>query len=71
MKIDTTGPGWFTMQYAGKKSSKVSIKPSIASEVYILKSAAGDPNNFVYDMSFSGVIGNTTFNADDLGLTSD
>ena len=66
-----TGPGWFTMQYTGKKSSALSINPNITSDVYILKSSSSDPNNFVYDMSFLGMTGNTTFHADDLGLTND
>ena len=66
-----TGPGWFTMEYPGKKSSSLSINPNITSDVYIKRSKASDPNNFVYDMSFLGVTGNTTFNADNLGLTND
>lgn len=66
-----TGPGWFTMEYSGKKASSLSINPNITSDVYIKKNKSSDPNNFVYDMSFLGVTGNTTFNADDLGLTND
>lgn len=68
-EITITGPGWFTMQYSGSNASKLYISPSIASEVYILKDKSGDPNNFVYDMSFKTVAGNTTFTASDLGLT--
>lgn len=59
------------MAYSGDKSSKFSLNPNVTSDIYILKSASGDPNNFVYDMSFKGVTGNTTFDADNLGLTSD
>ena len=61
---------WFTMQYTGSSSSMLYLAPNITSDVYILKDSKGDPNNFVYDMSFKGVTGNTTFNADNLGLTS-
>jgi len=64
------GPGWFTMQYTGTKGSTLSINANITSEVYILKDKAGDPNSFVYDMSFKSVMGNTTFSALDLGLNS-
>ena len=70
-EVEMTGPGWFTMEYTGKKSSSLSINPNITSDVYIKKSKSSDPNNFVYDMSFLGVSGNTTFNADNLGLTND
>ena len=56
------------MQYAGDKSSKISIATNVTSDIYILKNAAGDPNNFVYDMSFKTVNGNTTFSSADLGL---
>lgn len=61
---------WFSMQYSGSESSMLYLAPNITSDIYILKNSAGDPNNFVYDMSFMGVTGNTTFNADNLGLTS-
>ena len=53
--ISIYGPGWFTMQYSGTDSSKLYLTPNITSEVYILKDKAGDPNNFVYDMSFKSV----------------
>lgn len=69
--VDAYGPGWFTMQYSGSDSGKLYLTPNITSEVYILKDASGDPNNFVYDMSFKTVNGNTTFDTDHLGLTSD
>ena len=68
--ITMTGPMWFTMQYTGSSSSKLYLTPNITSDVYILRDSKGDPNNFVYDMSFKGVTGNTTINADNLGLTS-
>lgn len=68
--ISLKGPMWFTMAYAGEKSSTLYLTPNVTSDIYILKSAQGDPNNFVYDMSFLNVTGNTTFNADNLGLTS-
>ena len=58
------------MQYSGSKSSTLYLTPNITSDIYILKDSKGDPNNFVYDMSFKGVTGNTTFNADNLGMTS-
>ena len=41
------------------------------SDIYILRGATGDPNNFVYDMSFLSVNGTTILDADELGLTSD
>ena len=68
--VELHGPMWFTMQYSGSKSSKLYLTPNITSDIYILKGSKNDPNNFVYDMSFKGVTGNTTFNADNLGLTS-
>ena len=64
------GPMWYTMQYSGSKSSTLYLTPNITSDIYILKDSKGDPNNFVYDMSFLGVTGNTTINADHLGMTS-
>ena len=69
-EITMKGPGWFTMQYAGDKPSKISISPNITSDIYIIKDSAGDPNDFVYDMKFMGVTGNMTFNSDDLAMTS-
>ena len=39
-------------------------------DLYVVKSAAGDPNNFVYDVSMKGINGTLTLNADDLGWTS-
>lgn len=68
MDISIYGPGWFTMQYSGSESSKLYLTPNITSEVYICKDKDCDPNNFVYDMSFKTVNGNTTFSADDLDL---
>jgi len=62
------GPMWFTMSYDGKKSTTLYLAPNVTSDIYFLKSSSGDPNNFVYDYSFKGVTGNTTFNADNLGL---
>ena len=59
------------MQYSGSKSSTLTINVNVTSDVYIVKDKAGDPNNFVYDMSFKNVIGKMTLNADGLGLTSD
>ena len=64
------GPGWFTMQYSGSKPTKISINPDVSSDVYILKNASGNPNNFVHDMKILGVMGNTTFSSDDLAMTS-
>ena len=40
-------------------------------DIYVSKGKTSDPNNFVYDMSFKNVNGNTTFDTDHLGLTSD
>ena len=71
MTIGSHGPGWFTMQYSGSKLSTLSLSPNITSEVYILKGSSGDPNNFNYDMSFTSIKGNTTFDAKKLGLTGD
>ena len=70
MDIDVSihGPYWYTMQYSGDKNGTLYLTPNISSEVYILKDSAGDPNNFVYDMSFKTVNGNTTFSSADLGL---
>ena len=65
-----TGPGWFTMQYSGSSTSKLSLAPNVTSDVYIMKSASGDPNNFVWDFNFKNVAGNITLDADGLGLTS-
>lgn len=59
------------MQYSGSKSSTLTINVNVTSDVYIVKDRAGDPNNFVYDMSLKNVIGKMTLNADGLGLTSD
>ena len=67
--ITLQGPMWFTMGYSDTKSTTLYLSPNVTSDIYILKNAKGDPNNFVYDMSFLGVTGNTTFNADNLGLT--
>ena len=58
------------MQYAGDKSSKISISTNVTSDIYILKNAAGDPNNFVYDFMIKNVMGNVTFDANDLQMTS-
>jgi len=60
---------WFSMQYTGTSSSNLYLTPNITSDIYILRNSKGDPNNFVYDMSFKNVTANTTFNADNLGLT--
>ena len=68
--INLHGPMWFTMQYSGSSSSKLYLTPNITSDIYISKGSKSDPNNFVYDMSFKNVMANTTFNADNLGLTS-
>jgi len=67
--ITQKGPMWFTMAYTDKKSTTLYLSPNVTSDIYILKNSKGDPNNFVYDMNFLGVTGNTTFNADNLGLT--
>ena len=64
------GPKWYTMQYTGSESSKVHITPNVTSDIYILKRAVGDPNNFVYDINMLGINGNTTIDANELGLTS-
>ena len=71
LTVNTHGPGWFTMQYSGSKSSQLTLAPNITSEVYVLKGSSGDPNNFVYDMSFKSVSGNLTIDTDKLGLTGD
>jgi hypothetical protein len=68
--ITIYGPGWFTMQYSGTKESTLWLSTNITSDVYILKDKAGDPNNFVYDMSFKSMMGNRTFSAVDLNLNS-
>ena len=58
------------MQYSGTQASSLSVSTNITSDVYILKDKAGDPNNFVWDVSYKGLMGNKTFNAVDLGLNS-
>jgi len=70
LDIAMHGPGWFSMQYSGSKSSKLSLAANVTSDIYVSKGATSDPNNFVYDMKFTGMSGNVTLNADDLGLTS-
>ena len=64
------GPGWITMQYTGTRESTLWLSTNITSDVYILKDKGGDPNNFVYDMSFKSIMGNRTFSAVDLNLNS-
>lgn len=59
------------MRYTGSDASNLSIKPSLATDVYVMKDSNSDPNNFVYDMSFMGLTSNTTLSSDDLGLTND
>lgn len=66
-----TGPGWFTMRYTGGDASFLSIVPSLATDVYVMKDSDSDPNNFVYDMNFMGIKSNMTLSSDDLGLTND
>ena len=68
--ISVYGPSWFTMEYSGTQASSLSISTNITSDVYILKDKAGDPNNFVWDVSYKGLMGNKTFSAVDLGLNS-
>ena len=43
----------------------------MTSDIYILRSAEGDPNNFAYDISLLGMVGNRTIDSDELGLTSE
>ena len=69
--LSIEGPGWFTMQYSGNKTTSLSISPNVTSEIYISKGADSDPNNFVYDMKISNVTSNITITADKLGLTDD
>ena len=68
--ITIYGPGWITMQYTGTRESTLWLSTNITSDVYILKDKGGDPNNFVYDMSFKSIMGNRTFSAVDLNLNS-
>lgn len=68
--LNMYGPMWYTMQFSGNSTSTLTLTPNITSDIYILKSAKGDPNNFVYDMSFMNVTSSTTIDADGLGLTS-
>jgi len=69
--VDLVGPGWFTLQYSGKKPTSLSIKPNVTSDVYISKGSDSDPNDFVYDMKLTNVTSKVTIDADELGLTSD
>ena len=62
---------WYTYQYSGSKNSKLTITPSLATDIYISKDSSSDPNNFEHDISFLGVTGKTTILTDDLGLTND
>mmetsp|Transcript_6944 Transcript_6944/g.8338 ORF Transcript_6944/g.8338 Transcript_6944/m.8338 type:complete len:122 (-) Transcript_6944:72-437(-) len=71
MDFNMHGPGWFTIQYSGANSSKLSISPNITSDIYVSRGSSSDPNEFVYDMKFSGISSNVTLDADQLGLTSD
>lgn len=64
MDIAMHGPGWFSMQYSGTKSTKFSLNANVTSEFYISKGSTSDPNNFVYDYHFKGVTGNMTLDAD-------
>ena len=59
------------MQYSGTNSTKLYIAPNITSDIYVVRDAKGDPNDLVYDICFKGVTGNTTFDADGLGMTSE
>ena len=65
------GPGWFALQYSGKKPTSLTINPNVTSDVYISKGADSDPNNFVYDMKLTNVTSKMTIDSDELGLTSD
>ena len=65
------GPKWFSMQYEGAYGTSLTITPNVTSDIYILKSAAGDPNDFVYDMSFKNVTSALTLNSYEIGLKSD
>ena len=65
------GPKWYTMQYSGQNQTQLTISTNITSDIYVLRSASGDPNNFVHDMSFKGVKGKMTLDADNLALTSE
>ena len=59
------------MRYTGSDASFLSIVPSLATDVYVMKDSDSDPNNFVYDMNFMGIKSNMTLSSDDLGLTND
>lgn len=59
------------MQYEGAYGTSLTITPNVTSDIYILKSAAGDPNDFVYDMSFKNVTSALTLNSYEIGLKSD
>ena len=71
MDISMKGPGWFTVQYSGSKHTSLSISPNVTSDVYISRSAAADPNDFVYDFKLSNISSNITLNAAELGLKTD
>ena len=72
-KMEITGPGWFTLAYDGSATdSLVSIKPSLKTDIYVTKDSKSDPNEFVYDIAFKGIAGETIkLGAKALGLAQD
>ena len=55
------------MQYSGTKASQLTFKSTVSSDIYVSRGSSSDPNNFVYDGSFSDVT-KTSFDATALGL---
>ena len=72
-QIETEGPLWASYQYSGEKSSRMKITTDSTSniDVYVLRGATSDPNNFVYDMNMLAVNGTVTIDSNELGLDSD
>ena len=67
------GPVWYTLAYNGTASdSTLKITPNVTTDIYVSKDATSDPNNFVYDIAFKGIVNQTvTIGAKALGLAED
>ena len=46
---------WYTMQFSEQSSTKMVLSSNVTSDLYLMRGAFSDPNNFVHDMAFMGV----------------
>jgi len=66
--LELVGPSWVALEVRDSKGGLLELKTNTTMDVYLMKGAASDPNNFVYDFAFRNV-SSLSFNTDDIGLT--